>query len=226
VPLSYTWRLNERHYGALTGRNKRDCSQEYGLAQVQRWRRSVNEPPPPMDAGAAAALLDERAYRDVPKPLAESLDQCAERLRPFLEVELTAAMRKAVDECGFVAEQDGLPVEVPTFVVSASENVLRALVRELEGLSDDETPLIDVPHATPLVYRLDSALRPLPSALAKSPLRKGWYMADPERIAASQKSIREEVDCRLNDVPCKVDEEDEETCFVNSAASTEWACGL
>ena len=170
----------------------------------------MNEPPPPMDAGAAAALLDERAYRDVPKPLAESLDQCAERLRPFLEVELTAAMRKAVDECGFVAEQDGLPVEVPTFVISASENVLRALVRELEGLSDDETPLIDVPHATPLVYRLDSALRPLPSTLAKSPLRKGWYMADPERIAATQKSIREEVDCRLNDVPCKVDEEDED----------------
>jgi bisphosphoglycerate-dependent phosphoglycerate mutase family 1 len=139
VPLSYTWRLNERHYGALTGRNKRDCSQEYGLAQVQRWRRSVNEPPPPMAAGAAAALLDERAYRDVPKPLSESLDQCAERLRPFLEVELTAAMRKAVDECGFVAEQEGLPVEVPTFVVSASENVLRALVRELEELRRRDT---------------------------------------------------------------------------------------
>ena len=52
------------------------------------------------------------------------------------------------------------------------------------------------------------------------------YMADPERIAATQKSIREEVDCRLNDVPCKVDEEDEETCFVNSASSTEWTCGL
>ena len=51
-------------------------------------------------------------------------------------------------------------------------------------------------------------------------------MADPERIAATQKSIREEVDCRLNDVPCKVDEEDEETCFVNSASSTEWTCGL
>jgi len=103
--------------------------------------------------------------------------------------------------------------------------VLRALVRDLEGLADEETPLIDVPHAIPLVYSLDADLQPIPSGLAKAPLRAGWYMADPDRLAASQKSIREEVDCRLGEAPCDVPPEE---CFVESLprppGALEWVC--
>ena len=234
VPLSYVWQLNERHYGKLTGRNKRECSEEYGLEQVQRWRRSVHEAPPPMDASAAEALLDER-YCDVPAPSTESLAQCAERLRPFLRGELTQTMQRVVDNCGALAELDGSALEVPTFVISSSENVLRAMVRELEGLSDAETALIDVPHATPLVYRLDAQLEPIPSGLAQLPLRMGWYMADPDRIAKVQKTIRNEVDCRLNDTPCEVDPQPSgvEGCFVPppnpegelaDVSGAAWAC--
>ena len=194
---------------------------------MQRWRRSVHEAPPPMDAAAAEAVLDKRYEQlPVPPPSSESLAQCAERVRPFLRDELGKAMREMVDECGAVAAEAGLPVEVPSFVISSSENMLRAIVRELEGLSDDEVPLIDVPHAIPLVYRLDAELQPIPSPLARAPLRMGWYMADPERIAATQKSIRDEVDCRLNDEPCEVLPEPGD-CFVrseNQSSRVSWTC--
>jgi len=218
VPLTYDWRLNERHYGALTGRNKRECSDEFGLAQVQRWRRSVHETPPPIESEASAALMDSR-YHGVPVPSAESLSDCAERLRPFVRGALTGAMRKAIDECGVVSAREGEAVEVPTFVISSSENVLRALMMELEGLSDLEVPLVDVPHATPLVYRFDASLQPIPSTLAQAPLRMGWYMADPQRVTAEQKRIRDEVDCRLDAQPCR--EPNEEECYVLQEAGAE-----
>mmetsp|Transcript_34449 Transcript_34449/g.108137 ORF Transcript_34449/g.108137 Transcript_34449/m.108137 type:complete len:194 (-) Transcript_34449:1225-1806(-) len=117
-----------------------------------------------------------------------------------------------------------LSVRTPSAPLGSSQ-VLRALVRDLEGLADEETPLIDVPHAIPLVYSLDADLQPIPSGLAKAPLRAGWYMADPDRLAASQKSIREEVDCRLGEAPCDAPPEE---CFMEGEprppGTPEWVC--
>ena len=86
VPIEYTWRLNERHYGALQGRPKRKCSEEFGVKQVQRWRRGVRYPPPPWDTNQRAATVDRR-YSDIEVPESESLEECTRRLVPFLEEE-------------------------------------------------------------------------------------------------------------------------------------------
>ena len=148
--------------------NKRECSEQYGLRQVQRWRRGVHDEPPRLSHAAAAAEADRR-YADVNVPMAESLEACCARVSPFLRGELRDAMREAVHSRGSIHD------DVPNFVISSSENLIRAIVRELDGLSDAETPLVNIPHATPLIYQLDADLEPIPSRLANAPLRHGWY---------------------------------------------------
>ena len=95
MPVENTWRLNERHYGALQGQSKRACSAEFGVEQVQKWRRGVHEPPPPWTAEMAESTIDRR-YDVVPVPECESLSDCAARLQPFLDDELWPTMRRAV----------------------------------------------------------------------------------------------------------------------------------
>ena len=236
VPIEYTWRLNERHYGALQGRPKRKCSEEFGVKQVQRWRRGVRYPPPPWDTNQRAATVDRR-YSGIEVPESESLEECTRRLVPFLEEELKPAMRDAIasveeEERRQAAERlvetsstaSSQPVEqqrggvaatmsagsssssvadaatatapaprpgIPAFVIASSENLIRALVAELEGLDEAEVPLLDIPYATPLVYQFDGDLTPLKSTLAAEPLSKGYYLGDAERIKEVQRDIRE-----------------------------------
>lgn len=194
VPITYNWRLNERHYGALQGREKRECGAEYGYCQVAKWRRGVSDAPPPRTHDTADTI--DRRYDGVPVPESESLEQCHERMLPFLSEALLPDIRAAVRERN-AAEGRGEPRgTAPIFVVASSENLMRTIVREFEGLDADELALVDVPHAVPLVYQLNADLEPVPSEWADAPLRKGWYMGDPERVNKVQASIRDEIVCR------------------------------
>jgi len=190
VPVEYTWRLNERHYGALQGRDKRQCAAAYGTEQVQKWRRGIRHSPPPWSAEMAESVVDRR-YQDVPVPESESLADCAERLQPFLDDTLWPAMREAAAR----AEAEGDTGAVPTFLVASSENLIRTLVAKLDGVSEDDVPLLDVPYATPLVFNLDAEMRPIASDLAVHPLRYGAYLGDAERIKEVQQTIRDAVVC-------------------------------
>lgn len=267
TPISYTWRLNERHYGALQGRIKPECVDEYGLRQVQMWRRGINSRPPPWDETVAAATIDRR-YKGVPIPTSESLADCAARLEPFLKEELFPAMRAAIareadrEAAADAAAAAGLPLDsseqpggdVPVFVISSSENLIRSMVAGLDGISEAQIPLLDIPYATPLVYQFDADLRPLANSLAVAPLRCGWYLGDAERIKGVQADIRAQVvpsadfvaptneHCGSReqpaaanaDVPCyenfacdeKEDERARDQCFVAYGDSGEvvWVC--
>jgi len=275
VPIEYTWRLNERHYGLLQGRPKRLCSEDYGVKQVQKWRRGVHYPPPPWEDLQRAATIDRR-YAGVPVPESESLADCAARLRPFLHETLWPQMRASVaaadkevrgradrrrvtrggepkerpfeprkltrppkttrsgrrgpavggggggssservtmtgaavesaaatPSASYHSDGDsgaGGPAGVPSFVIASSENLIRALVAELEGLDESEIPLLDIPYATPLVYQFDAELRPLPSPLSMAPLRHGYYLGDAERIRDVQRDIRDSLVTETSDV--------------------------
>jgi len=261
VPVELTWRLNERHYGALQGRDKRACSEAYGLRQVQKWRRGPTDRPPPIDPSGEEELADRR-YAGVDVPASEALCDCAERMRPFLRDELWPAMREAVarhaaegattdcagaeDATADSAATEGADASgekgVPTFVVVSSENLIRALIQELDDLSDAEIPLVDIPYATPLIYQMDADLTPLRSELATPPLRAGWYVGDPARVRNQQVEIREQVDWRVGrarpsaggaDAPADGPisrEEADEACIVPDATDggeygdAEWVC--
>lgn len=220
VPVQCDWRLNERHYGLLQGQPKLECTERYGVKQVHKWRRGIDHPPPPWTPEQRASLLDRR-YDDVDVPSSESLADCTARLAPFLEEELWPALRAAVDRA--VAERadraaapapsegdaaTARPAGVPAFVITSSENLIRALVTELDGVAPDQVPLLDIPYATPLVYQFDSNLRPLRSPLASAPLRHGYYLGDAQRIRDVQTAIRQSI--VLDDKPesCDVSMQD------------------
>lgn len=256
VDIENTWRLNERHYGLLQGQQKRACSAEYGVEQVQKWRRGINYPPPPWTPEMRAGAIDRR-YAGVPVPETESLADCAARLQPFLEETLFPAMHEAAEraeveaavEAAAAREEAGAQArvqadaaaddsraarDIPAFVVVSSENLIRALVAELEGVPEEAVPLLDIPYATPLLYRFDSQMRPMSSTLAVPPLTCGTYLGDAERIAMVQQSIRDQI--RETDA-CDGDEEAEEEelapcdalgedCFEErDDGSLEWKCG-
>lgn len=226
TPVQNTWRLNERNYGELQGRVKADCVKAHGLKQVQRWRRGFSDRPPPWSDATLVETIDRRydLYRggDFP-PRSESLEDCQQRLRPFLYGELGESMRAAVDAALADAEAGGGEYEVPTVLVVASENVLRGLVMEIEGMTQEQIPLVDVPYAVPLVYQLDSALTPVATPWAEPPLRAGWYLGDPTKVRAVQAEIQ--ADLAVEDA-----DDEEEACLVESfddergESVREWRC--
>ena len=149
VPISYDWRLNERHYGALQGREKRECGAEFGYCQVAKWRRGTTDEPPPAPSDTPEG---------VPVPTSESLEQCSARMLPFLHDVLLRDVRVAVDARDAQEASSGMRDAAPIFVVASSENLIRAIVGEWEGLNEEELAAVDVPYATPLVYQLDEDL--------------------------------------------------------------------
>lgn len=136
-----TWRLNERHYGALTGMDKAEAAARYGAEQVARWRRGYGDRPPPIDAAAHAALQQDRRYRDVRVPFAESLEDVRTRLGPW-----RAELERALDRG-------------PVLVV-AHGNSLRALLTDLLNLSAQEVPSLEIPLANPLLVERDDGRSP------------------------------------------------------------------
>ena len=141
LPVEKDWRLNERHYGGLTGLNKAETAARHGDAQVHVWRRSFDVPPPPMEAGSAFDLSADRRYAGIDIPATESLKDTIARVLPYWKQRIAPALR------------DGQRV-----LISAHGNSLRALVKHLSNIPDDEITGLEIPTGQPIVYELDEQL--------------------------------------------------------------------
>jgi len=141
LPVEKDWRLNERHYGGLTGLNKAETAAKHGDAQVHVWRRSFDVPPPPLEAGSLYDLSGDRRYAGIAVPRTESLKDTIARVLPYWEARIAPALR-----------------EGKRVVISAHGNSLRALVKHLSHIADDEITGLEIPTGQPIVYELDDRL--------------------------------------------------------------------
>ncbi len=144
VPETKDWRLNERHYGGLTGLNKTETAEKHGADQVRIWRRSYDTPPPPLAPGGEWDFSRDRRYAGAVLPDTESLKTTLERVEPYWTAEI--APKLAAGE---------------TVLVAAHGNSLRAIVKLIYGLSADGIMEVEIPTSNPLVIDLDAALKPL-----------------------------------------------------------------
>ena len=148
IPVRRTWRLNERHYGALQGKDKKETLAEYGEEQFMLWRRSYDVPPPPIEPEDPFAQTDDPRYAALPpeaRPATECLADVVRRLIPYWEDVLVADDLRAGR----------------TVLVAAHGNSLRAMVKHLDNISDADIAGVNIPTGIPLVYRLDGNLRPV-----------------------------------------------------------------
>jgi 2,3-bisphosphoglycerate-dependent phosphoglycerate mutase len=143
LPVEKHWRLNERHYGGLTGLNKAETAAKHGDAQVHVWRRSFDTPPPEMAAGGPYDLSGDRRYAGVAVPRTESLKDTIARVLPYWEERIAPALRAG-----------------QRVLISAHGNSLRALVKHLSDIPDDEITGLEIPTGQPIVYELDERLAP------------------------------------------------------------------
>ena len=141
LPVTKDWRFNERHYGGLTGLDKAETAAKHGDAQVKIWRRSFDVPPPVQEKGAEYDVSTDRRYAGIPIPRTESLKDTIARVLPAFEA-LVAPDLKA-----------GRRV-----VIAAHGNSLRALVKHLSGISDDDIAEFEIPTGVPILYTLDEGL--------------------------------------------------------------------
>ncbi|WBX85283.1 2,3-diphosphoglycerate-dependent phosphoglycerate mutase [Sphingosinicella microcystinivorans] len=142
LPVIKDWRLNERHYGGLTGLNKQQMVDKVGAEQVHIWRRSFDIPPPELEAGSEFDVSKDRRYAGVAVPRTESLKDTIARVLPYWDAAIAPRLKAG-----------------ERVVISAHGNSLRALVKHLSGISDDEIPTLEIPTGQPLVYELDADLR-------------------------------------------------------------------
>jgi 2,3-bisphosphoglycerate-dependent phosphoglycerate mutase len=141
LPVVKDWRLNERHYGGLTGLNKAETAAKHGDDQVHVWRRSFDVPPPPMAPGSAFDVSTDRRYAGVAVPATESLKDTIARVLPYWEQAIAPRLKAG-----------------ERLIISAHGNSLRALVKHLSGISDADIPSLEIPTGQPLVYELDARL--------------------------------------------------------------------
>ncbi len=141
LPVEKDWRLNERHYGGLTGLDKAETAAKHGDAQVHIWRRSFDVPPPVLDDGSAFDLSKDRRYEGIAIPRTESLKDTIARVLPYWDERIAPALK------------DGQRV-----LISAHGNSLRALVKHLSNIPDDEITGLEIPTGQPIVYELDAEL--------------------------------------------------------------------
>lgn len=141
LPVEKDWRLNERHYGGLTGLDKAETAAKHGEEQVHVWRRSFDVPPPPIEPGSEFDLSNDRRYAGIDVPATESLKDTIARVLPYWEGRIAPALK------------DGQRV-----LISAHGNSLRALVKHLSGISDAEITGLEIPTGQPIVYELDADL--------------------------------------------------------------------
>jgi 2,3-bisphosphoglycerate-dependent phosphoglycerate mutase len=144
LPVHKDWRLNERHYGGLTGLNKAETAAKHGDEQVFIWRRSFDIPPPPLEPGSAFDVAQDRRYAGLPVPQTESLKDTIARALPCWNERIAPDL------------QAGKRV-----IVSAHGNSLRALIKHLDGMSDDAITTLELPTGSPIIYELDDTLKPL-----------------------------------------------------------------
>jgi 2,3-bisphosphoglycerate-dependent phosphoglycerate mutase len=164
IPVKRTWRLNERHYGALQGKDKAETLAEFGQEQFMLWRRSFDVPPPPLDDASEFSQIGDPRYAgiDGEVPRTESLKLVIDRFLPYWHDEIVPDLTAG-----------------KTVLVAAHGNSLRGLVKHLDGISDDDIAELNIPTGIPLVYRLDENL---------VPLGPGEYL-DPEAAAAGAAAV-------------------------------------
>jgi len=156
IPVHRSWRLNERHYGALQGLNKAETAEKFGEAQVKIWRRSYADPPPALTRDDPRFPGNDRRYAELAAselPFTESLKDTVNRFLPYWHQTIAPAVRAG-----------------QRVLIAAHGNSLRALVKYLDGISDQEIVELNIPTGVPLVYELDDELRPL----------RHYYLGDPE----------------------------------------------
>ncbi len=166
IPVVRNWRLNERHYGALQGKDKKATLEAYGEEQFKLWRRSFDVPPPAIDPDDEFAQTYDARYAVLPpesRPATECLKDVVVRLIPYWEDVIVADLRAN-----------------KTVLVAAHGNSLRALVKHLDGISDEEIAGLNIPTGIPLVYRLDGNLKPT--------VRGGEYL-DPEAAVTAAAAV-------------------------------------
>jgi 2,3-bisphosphoglycerate-dependent phosphoglycerate mutase len=168
LPVVRHWRLNERHYGALQGLNKAETAAEHGDEQVHIWRRSYDIPPPPLSDDDPRHPRHDPKYRDLPPdllPRTESLADVVKRMLPYWHDAIVPRIRRG-----------------ERVLVSAHGNSLRALVKHLDGISDEDIPALNIPTGIPLVYELDEDLAAIRSS----------YLGDPEAAAAAARAVADQ----------------------------------
>ena len=165
LPVVNAWQLNERHYGALQGLNKAETAKQYGDEQVLIWRRSYDTPPPALDAADPRSERADLRYAKLAPaqiPLTECLKDTVERVLPYWNEQLAPAI------------QSGQRV-----LIAAHGNSIRALVKYLDGISDDDIVGLNIPNGIPLVYELDANLKPI----------KSYYLGDAEAAAKAAAAV-------------------------------------
>lgn len=158
IPIINSWRLNERHYGALQGLNKAEMAQKYGEEQVKLWRRSYSVPPPPLEKSDPRHPINDPRYKDLKEeelPSSESLKDTVDRFLPFWFDTIAPTVKSG-----------------KRVLISAHGNSLRALVSYLDKLTEEEVVALNIPTGIPLVYELDQELKPI----------KHYYLADEEKV--------------------------------------------
>lgn len=165
VPTHRNWRLNERHYGALQGLDKKETADKYGAEQVLAWRRSYDTPPPPLEPDDPRHPIHDDRYADIAPedlPATECLADVVERLLPYWNEVITSDIRAG-----------------KTVMIAAHGNSLRALVKHLDGISEEEIVELNIPTGIPLVYELGEDLQPISSR----------YLGDPEAAQAAADAV-------------------------------------
>lgn len=165
IPVHRTWRLNERHYGALQGKDKAQTLAEYGEEQFMLWRRSFDTPPPAIDADNEFSQSHDSRYADLGSdlPSTECLADVVVRMMPYWESNIVPDLKAG-----------------KTVMVAAHGNSLRALVKHLDGISDDDIAGLNIPTGIPLVYELDANFKPV--------VPGGKYL-DPEAAAVAAAAV-------------------------------------
>ena len=164
LPVQHSWRLNERHYGALQGLNKAETAKQYGDAQVLLWRRSYDTPPPPLDASDSRSERGDVRYAHLAPhdiPLTECLKDTVARVMPLWETCIAPSIKAG-----------------QRVLIAAHGNSIRALVKMLDDVSDADIVGLNIPNGTPLVYELDAKLKPL----------RSYYLGDAKVLGERAKS--------------------------------------
>ena len=165
LPVVHSWRLNERHYGGLQGLNKADMAKQYGDEQVLVWRRSYDVPPPSLEASDPRSERGDRRYANLEPaqvPLTECLKDTVARVIPFWQESMAPAIKAG-----------------KRVVVAAHGNSIRALIKYLDGISDQDIVSLNIPNGIPLVYELDADLRPI----------RHYYLGDAEAAAKAAAAV-------------------------------------
>ena len=168
IPVHKSWRLNERHYGALTGLNKAETAAKHGEAQVKIWRRSYDTPPPPVSAEDPGHPSHDRRYASLKReemPLTESLKDTVARFLPYWDATIAPDIKAGKH-----------------VLITAHGNSLRALVKHLDNVSEQEITELNIPTGVPLVYMLNAELKPL----------NKFYLGDPAAAQAKAAAMVEQ----------------------------------